>query len=261
MRYEALTGLTVGQLLTLTARVATKIGDVTRSGGRPPALDLADSVILVVHLMRRNPTQDAAGAIFGASQPTVSRRWDLLRPVIGTVLAEFVPGFKQIGAFGTILVDGTVCPTWDWQHVPDLYSAKVGHPGMNLQIAASAGGDLLAVGPYPVHGARHDAHAYASSGLKDLLTGLPQVADLGYVGVEGVELVPYKRAPKTELNDMQAEFNRQLSRIRAAVEHAVAKFKSWRMLSEEGGRFRCPLDKYESMLAAIVGLYFFRIYT
>ena len=261
MRYEALTGLSMGQLLALAGRVAAKIGDVARPGGRPPALDLAESVVLVVYLMRRNPVQDEAGAIFGASQPTVSRRWDLLRPVIGKVLAEFVPGFREIGAFGTILVDGTVCPTWDWTHVPDLYSTKVGYPGMNLQIAAGLNGDLLAVGPLPVHGARHDAHAYAASGLKDHLAGLPQVADLGYVGVEGIELVPYKRAANTELNDIQAEFNRELSKIRAAVEHAIAKFKSWRMLSEEGGRFRCPLTKYESMLTAVIGLYFFRIYT
>jgi hypothetical protein len=41
--------------------------------------------------MRKNVTQAFAGAIFGVSQATVSRRWDLLRPVIAQVLAEFVP--------------------------------------------------------------------------------------------------------------------------------------------------------------------------
>jgi len=33
------------------------------------------------------------------------------------------------------------------------------------------------------------------------------------------------------------------------------------MLSEEGGRYRCPLDKYESMLAAVTGLFFFAQYS
>jgi hypothetical protein len=33
------------------------------------------------------------------------------------------------------------------------------------------------------------------------------------------------------------------------------------MLSEEGGRYRCPIDKYESMLAAVTGLYFFALYS
>ena len=57
------------------------------------------------------------------------------------------------------------CPTWDWRHIPDLYSAKAGYPGMNLQIAATLEGRLAAVGLIPVHGARHDAHAFAASGL------------------------------------------------------------------------------------------------
>jgi hypothetical protein len=32
------------------------------------------------------------------------------------------------------------------------------------------------------------------------------------------------------------------------------------MLSEEGGRYRAPLDKYPSMLKAITGLFFFIAY-
>jgi hypothetical protein len=67
---------------------------------------------MVVALMRRNLVQAAAGEIFGCSQPTVSRRWDLLRPVISKVLASFIPDPVQVlGRGGTALVDGTVCPT------------------------------------------------------------------------------------------------------------------------------------------------------
>jgi hypothetical protein len=29
------------------------------------------------------------------------------------------------------------------------------------------------------------------------------------------------------------------------------------MLSREGGRYRCPIDKFERMLAAVTGLFFF----
>ena len=147
---------------------------------------------MVVFLMRKNVTQDVAGAVFGVSQPTVSRRWDLLRPVIGDVLAGLVPDPGELVGRGTVLVDGTVCPTWDWDHVPDLFSAKVGYPGMNLQIAATLDGALIAVGPVPVPGARHDAHAFAASGLAEILTEYPTVADLGYVGVDGIDVVPFK---------------------------------------------------------------------
>ena len=69
--------------------------------------------------------------------------------------------------------------------------------------------------------------------------------------------MPFKRlSGRRRLRDWQREFNTIISKIRAAVEHAVAKVKTWRMLSREGGRYRCPIDKFESMLAAVTGLFF-----
>lgn len=259
MRLHSITGLTEGQLAEVAARVHERTG-AWSSAGRPYALGLYKSVALVVSLLRKNTTQDTAGAYFGVSQPTVSRRWDLLRPLIGEVLADSVPDPAQVIKTGTVLVDGTVCPTWDWAAVPDLYSGKTGYPGMNLQVAATMAGDLVAVGATPVHGARHDAHAFAASGLADQLAGLHSLGDLGYVGVEGIDLTPVRKPAGDDLHESHKQFNTELSAIRAAVEHAIAGLKTWRMLSEEGGRYRPPLPKYESMVKAIVGLFFFSTY-
>ena len=255
-----MTGLNDEQLTDLVARLHELCGDKFVSAGRPLALGLFRSVALVVCLMRKNVTQDVAGAVFGVSQATVSRRWDLLRPLIGDALADVVPDPLEVVGRGTVLVDGTVCPTWDWRHVPDLFCAKAGYPGMNLQVAASLDGELAAVGPVPVPGARHDAHAYAASGLAQVLAEFESVADLGYVGVEGIDTVPYKRLPGVDLDAGQVEFNIALSKMRAAVEHAIAHLKTWRMLSEEGGRYRAPLNKYPEVVKAIVGLFFFAAY-
>jgi len=255
-----MTGLRPGQLAELAARVAAVIGDVVKPGGGPAVIGLYKSVAMVVALMRSNLTQEIAGGIFGCSQATVSRRWDLLRPVIGRALADCVPDPRQILGGGTALVDGTIAPTWDWAAIPDLFSGKAGYPGMNLQIAATPGGRVAAIGPVPVHGARHDAHAFAASGLKALLAGLPAAADLGYTGVEGIAIVPFRTPPGGRLHDSQAAFNKELSGIRAAAERAVASVKTWRMLSEEGGRYRAPISKYAEMLAAVTGLFFFSNY-
>ena len=267
MEYKARTGLSWGQLTGLTILVLEEIGSLTRPGAKkPPAVGLFDSVAMVVALMRRNLVQAVAGEIFGCSQTTVSRRWDLLRPVTGKVLSSFIPDPVQVlGRGGTVLVDGTVCPTWDWNAVPDLFSGKAGYAGMNVQIAATLNGDVAAIGPVPVNGARHDAYAFGASGLKALLENFREkdstAADLGYVGVSGIGIVPFKRVSGGELKDWQREFNTVYSKMRSAVEHAVAKVKTWRMLSEEGGRYRCPLDKYESMLTAVTGLFFFAQYS
>jgi hypothetical protein len=147
-----MTGLRPGQLTELAARVAAGTGDVVKPGGAPAVIGLYKSVAMVVALMRTNLTQEIAGDIFGCSQATVSRRWDLLRPAIGQVLDGCVPDPRQILGGSTALVDGTIAPTWDWAAIPDLFSGKAGYPGMNLQIAATLGGRAAAIGPVPAPG-------------------------------------------------------------------------------------------------------------
>jgi len=78
--------------------------------------------------------------------------------------------------------------------------------------------------------------------------------------VDGIQVVPFRTPPGGQLDDSQAAFNTALSKIRAAVEHAIAHLKTWRMLSEEGGRYRPPIGKYSSMLRAVTGLFFFTTY-
>ncbi len=113
-----MTGLSGGQLTELVARVRPECADKFVSQGRPIVLGLFRSVAMVVCLMRKNPTQVFIGAVFGVSQATVSRRWDLLRPIIGEVLAAAVPTPREVAQQATVLVDGTVCPTWDWRAIP-----------------------------------------------------------------------------------------------------------------------------------------------
>ena len=67
MRYEVLTGLSCGQLHELSARIFQRAGDVTRPGGRPAGIGLVRSVSMVVTLMRKNITQEVAGAVFRVS--------------------------------------------------------------------------------------------------------------------------------------------------------------------------------------------------
>jgi hypothetical protein len=253
LNLDALTGLTAGQRLLLYSRCAELLGELGKPGGRPVALGLYRSVMLVVCLMRKNLTQETAGVVFDVSQSTVSRRWDLLRPVIRRAVASFVPHPGEVaGSRGTLLVDGTITPTWDWTHVPDLFSGKAGYAGMNVQIAATMEGRIAAVGSRAVHGARHDAYALEASGLKEIIAEFDTIGDLGYVGVDGISIVPIKRAPKCDLRDVDKAFNTQVAKVRALNEQAIATFKGWRMLSQEGGRYRPPIEKFEETLNAII---------
>jgi hypothetical protein len=247
-----MTGLDREQLTELTARVHAHL-DGWSSNGRPFGLGLFSSVVLVVALLRENLTQSFAGAVFGVSQSTVSRRWDLLRPLIEPVLAAFVPPPGEIAGGSSVLADGTLIPTWDWRHRNDLFSDKHADHGVNLQVAGTwSGHQLVAVGA-PVPGARHDAHAWHASGLAERLAGLHLVGDLGYLGLG---LTTGTRKPQGgELSPDRKQANQALNRFRARAEHIIAHLKNWKILSH---RYRGPLDKIGEVIKAVVGLHFFR---
>ena len=256
MDLQRITGLPPEQLTELTARVHHRLGHLTRPGGRPAALGLYASVAMVVALHRHNLTQDLAGAFFDVSQATVSRRWDLLRPLIAAELATFVldPG-ETVGG-STVLVDGTLAPTWDWKAAKGMYSGKHQTTGFNLQIACTPAGDIAAIGPVPVPGSRHDAHALEASGLDDLIAGLDStLGDKGYQAQ--VDISPARKPPGGELSPKQQANNTVINSFRAAVERAVSHLKNWGMLQT---RYRAPLAKFSEALSVIIGLYFFTRY-
>jgi hypothetical protein len=78
--------------------------------------------------------------------------------------------------------------------------------------------------------------------------GYSAIGDLGYTGVDGITIVPVKRAAQCEIRDCDKKFNTELSKIRALVEQAIATLKGWRMLGQEGGRYRAPIEKFGDAL-------------
>lgn len=248
---KAITGLDCEQLADLVARVRVRLGGLWQRG-RPPAVGLFESVQIVLFLFRHNATQASAAELFGVSQSTVSRRWDLLRPLIASVLAEVVPAPVEIAGASTVLVDGTLIPTWDWRHRSDLYNAKRADHGMNLQVAAVRPHDLVAVGD-PTPGAWHDLHAWRTCGLPDRLAGLELCGDLGYIGSEMI--TGRRKPPGQEHTPLQLQANHAIASFRSHNEHVIGHLKNWKMLSN---RYRPPLEKLAEAVQAIVALQLFR---
>src|SRR5690606_33375735 len=151
----------------------------------------------------------------------------------------------------TALLDGTITPSWDWKHVPELFSTKVVYSGMIVQFVSNLCGRSTTLESTADRGSRHYAHALAVTVLKQLLPDIPAIGDLEYVGVDGITIVPIKRAPKCPIRDCDKEFNTEVAKLRALNEQAVATLKGWRMLSQEGGRYRPPIEKFEETLQAI----------
>jgi hypothetical protein len=57
----------------------------------PPVLGLFKSVAVTLTCMRRNHVQAELAEYYGVSQPTISRAITGLTPVLGTLLANYVP--------------------------------------------------------------------------------------------------------------------------------------------------------------------------
>ena len=95
MNIEVMTGLTRPQVDALISEVALEVPMLSPT--KPYRPGLADSVVIVLILLRKNWTQDEAAAVWDCSQPTVSRRWELLRGPIAAALASFVLGGGMLG--------------------------------------------------------------------------------------------------------------------------------------------------------------------
>jgi DDE superfamily endonuclease/Helix-turn-helix of DDE superfamily endonuclease len=126
-----------------------------------------------------------------------------------------------------VVLDGTLIPVdrvaADWP----FYSGKHKKHGMNLQVIASPGGDIVWVsGALP--GSVHDKKAEWIWGVLAELeaAGLVTLADKGYQGSSYAK-IPYRGRNKPE---SQKQANRAHAKLRAPGERANAQLKTWRIL-------------------------------
>lgn len=247
---ERMTGLPIDQLLDLTACVAPLLSHEEVAAWT--SLDLFESVVVTTLYLRQNQTEDFIAAIFDVSQATVSRRRAVLEAPITAALDDLKPVPAEVTRGDTVLVDGTLIPASDWSDQQDLFSGKHHRTGMNVQVACTTGGALLALGK-PAHGSRHDAHAWRQSGLPELLAETPIIADLGYLGYVGVEGITTgtRRPPGGTLTDRQKSANQSLAGIRSVIERTIAHLKNWKVLKH----YRGPLDRFQRTLNCVEALY------
>ncbi len=90
-------------------------------------------MVVALTYMRRNRVQAEIAESFGVSQPTVSRAVTGMTPLLGKVLAEYVPTADELDEKTQYIVDGTLLPCWSWASHPELYSGKHKTTGMNVQ--------------------------------------------------------------------------------------------------------------------------------
>ena len=201
--------------------------------------------------LRRNRVQAEIGETFSVSQPTISRAISALTPLLGEVVADWVPTAEDLDSGTQYIVDGSLLSSWSWEGHQELYSGKHRTTGLNVQVACDVYGRLVWISD-PVDGSRHDSFALKQSGVLDTLDHGNWIGDKGYVGA-GM-LTPIKKPLHRGLLDWEKEFNSAVNAIRYKIERAIANFKTWRILHTD---YRRPFATFEGTIATVVGLHFY----
>jgi DDE superfamily endonuclease/Helix-turn-helix of DDE superfamily endonuclease len=192
-------------------------------------LNPGQQALLVLAYLRKGETFADLAAGFAVGTTTA---WRYVNEAVA-LLAARAPKLRQAvraarkAGYAYVVLDGTLIPVDRVAADRPFYSGKHKRHGMNLQVIASASGDVLWVsGALP--GSVHDKNAEWIWGVLAELeaAGLVTLADKGYQGSTHAK-IPYRGRNKPE---SQKEANRAHARLRAPGERANAQLKSWRIL-------------------------------
>jgi hypothetical protein len=199
------------------------------AGSRWRKLNPGKQALLVLVYLRKGETFSELAAGFGIGTTTA---WRYVNETVSLLAArapklrKAVRGAKK-ARHAYVVVDGTLIPIDRVAADRPFYSGKHRRHGMNLQVIASPGGDILWVsGPLP--GSVHDKKAEWIWGVLAELeaVGLIVLADKGYQGAAHAK-VPYKGKNKPQ---SQKDANRAHAKLRSPGERANAQLKTWRIL-------------------------------
>jgi len=217
----------------------------------PPILGLFKSMAVALTYMRRNRAQAEIGESFGVSQSTISRAVTGLTPILGQLLAGYVPVAEDLDSRTDYIIDGTLLPCWSWHDHPELYSGKHKTTGLNVQVACDLNGKLTWISD-PVNGSRHDSYCLGESGVLLTLDPGSWIGDKGYMGNDMI--TPIKKPAHRSLLGWEKEFNKQVNKIRYVIEQTIANFKTWRIMHTD---YRRPLATFATTISTVIALHFY----
>jgi hypothetical protein len=211
-----LTGLSIGQVQTVYTLAHRRLPSAP---GRPWALPLAARVLLVLIHLRTNLTTRALAALFTTSQSTVDRILHHLVPALGQTLRP-----TPDSSHHPWIIDGTLIPVHD-QSITAI--SKNYRRSVNTQIIICAHRCRVVVAGRCRPGNRNDV-IVARATVAHMLTGHEILGDGGY---RGITTITTPRRDKTGriIRDDRYQVHR---RIRARVEHVIARLKDLQILRQ-----------------------------
>ncbi|CAL2067273.1 transposase [Streptomyces sp. TR1341] len=207
-----------GKLITALRREGA---DPVRKG-RPWSLPLEDRVLLVAAYWRTNLTLRQLAPLFGVSKSAADRIIDHLGPALA------LQQRKRFRKDTMLIVDGTLVPTRDHSIAEQSKNYRY---STNHQVVIDADTRLVVAVGRPLPGNRNACKTWHLSGAKAAVGKTTVITDGGYRGT-GL-LIPHRCEPgQSELEAWKKKHNASHRKVRARVEHAFARMKTWKILRD-----------------------------
>jgi transposase len=257
MSFRSLTGVDAGTFQKMVKQLRPywreRIVASKNRSGRPWGIGgLEEHLLVLLILYRCCVTQDFLACLYQTDQAAISRslrRIERLTVKVLGVTRQIKVSREEAEA---LIVDCTEQPIQRPSRKQRCwYSGKKKRHMIKTEIIVTEKGRIVSRSN-PSPGSTSDitirrrgpslpkkSHAYADSGYQGLQDEHPAID------------IPYKKSKHHPLTKDERAYNHGLSRFRVRVEHAFAKLKSFRMLSE---RYRYPKVTYAAKFAIIAGI-------
>ena len=231
-------------------------------GGRKRLLAPYQEVLLVLMYLRHNVAFSVVGALFGVSADVAENTFHEIVQVLRDVCpanryeaekrwTKKEPSWKP-EEVDKVIVDSFETPI-PRPSEPDkqkrLYSGKKKRHTLKTQILTNTDGEIFDIDAGH-RGPMSDQKLYRESDANTAFPNASRQGDLGYKGVEGID-VPHKKPRGGELTPEQKASNRAFSSGRVRVEHAIRRVKGFRIVRDE---YRLGTGLFTMIASCTVGL-------
>jgi hypothetical protein len=260
--FKHLTGLTVVAFDELAAQVAPAVDgahrkrldrpDRQRAVGGGDNFDLAttDQLLLTVIWLRQYPTNETLGFLFGVSDSTASRARTRCVPVLeqagkdtmrlpdpGAARRKRLPALLKDAPGLAVIVDSFEQRTQrPKRRQRAYYSGKKKSHTLKSQVAVDEDSGRFVDVSDSVPGRWADIRLLKRSRLmKRLPAGVGGIGDLGYVGIGDLHAsgaCPRRKPRGKPRPPEDVKYNRAFSRRRIVVEHALARLRRFRAVTD-----------------------------
>jgi len=234
-----------------------------------PLPTMEDKLVFILMYLRKATTQDIFGEVFKMPQPVANKWIHILHPCLNQSLARLgekparnVSELHLTPEKGQLFFhDGTERPIQrpkNQEIQGFFYSGKKKRHCVKNNVLINRQAKVLLLTP-TCEGKKHDKKIADETNLV-LPKGSSLCQDTGFQGfaLPGVTMIqPVKKPRGKELTPEQKENNRQISRLRIRVEHAIGGVKRYRIVKDQ---VRARKDNFQDQaMETCCGLHNFRL--